>query len=62
MTERACTSCKYISQEKICPICESKTSPDWNGLIVILDPDDSRLAQDLNITTPGRYALEVRRS
>lgn len=62
MAERACISCKYISQEKVCPLCGSNTSPDWNGLIAVVSPDQSRLAEELNITLPGRYALEVRKS
>lgn len=59
MAERACQRCKYISYDKKCPICDSETSSDWSGLIVVTDPDNSKLAEELNITLPGRYALKV---
>lgn len=61
MAERACPRCKYITFEGVCPLCETKTSADWTGLIVVLDPDESDLAKELNISFPGRYALKVRK-
>lgn len=61
MAERACPGCNYVSFEKTCPLCGAETSADWTGLIVVIDPDESQLAQELNITTPGRYALKVRK-
>ncbi|MDO5826601.1 MAG: DNA-directed RNA polymerase subunit E'' [Methanosphaera sp. rholeuAM130] len=60
MAEKACPRCKIISFEDECPLCGYKTSNNWNGLIVILDPDNSGLAKELNITVPGRYALRVK--
>ncbi len=61
MAERACKRCKYISFEKTCPYCGTETTSDWTGLIVVVDPEDSELAQELNINSPGRYALKVRK-
>ena len=57
--ERACQRCKYISYEKQCPLCGEETSSDWSGLIVVTDPEDSMLAKEVDIETPGRYALKV---
>ncbi len=62
MAERACTRCNYISFEKTCPLCGTETSSDWTGLIVVVDPAESQLAEELNINSPGRYALKVRKS
>ncbi len=62
MVERACIRCNYISNdEKVCPLCGSETSSKWTGLIVVVDPDESQLATELNINSPGRYALKVRK-
>ena len=60
MAEKACLKCNLITFEDQCPLCDSKTTTNWTGLIVILDPDNSRLAKELNIEVPGRYALKVR--
>jgi DNA-directed RNA polymerase subunit E" len=35
-------------------------SSDWSGYVVIIDPQDSEIAKNLDITKPGRYALKVR--
>ena len=44
-----------------CPICKSTTlSESFSGLVLIFDPDTSMIAQKLNITKPGEYALQVR--
>jgi DNA-directed RNA polymerase subunit E" len=61
MAERACKRCKYVSFEKTCPLCGTETTTDWTGLIVVVDPEDCALAEELNINSPGRYALKVRK-
>jgi DNA-directed RNA polymerase subunit E" len=61
MTEQACRECRRIVEGQICPICNSASlSKDWSGYVVIIDPKDSILAQKLEISLPGRYALKVR--
>jgi DNA-directed RNA polymerase subunit E" len=62
MAERACPRCKYISYDRNCPLCGTETSSEWNGLIVVTDPDNSTLAKELNINSPGRFALKVRKN
>jgi DNA-directed RNA polymerase subunit E" len=32
---------------------------DWQGFVVILNPERSEVAKRLNITRPGNYALKV---
>ena len=62
MAERACIRCKYIVNDtKECPLCGSETSSKWSGMIVVIDPEESELASQLNINSPGRYALKVRK-
>ena len=58
---RACRTCKNISEEAICPVCKSKEfSDDYSGLLVVLKPENSLLAEKLNTTEPGVYALRIR--
>jgi DNA-directed RNA polymerase subunit E" len=60
MVEKACPKCYKITYDDQCPLCGSKTSRNWTGLLVVLDPDESDIAKELNINSPGRYALKVR--
>jgi DNA-directed RNA polymerase subunit E" len=61
MTEQACRECSRIVEGQVCPICNSPSlSKDWSGYVVIIDPKESIIAQKLEITLPGKYALKVR--
>ena len=58
---RACRICKIISNESICPVCKSNDfSDDYSGLLIVLDPVNSLLAEKLETTEPGSYALKIR--
>ncbi len=57
---KACTVCKLLSDKDHCERCGSPTSDNWSGLLIITDPEESELAQELNIKTPGEYCLRVR--
>ena len=50
MAERACPRCRCVTFDKVCPLCKTETSSDWTGLIVVLNPDESDLAKELNIS------------
>ena len=61
MIEKACKKCKRITTGKKCPVCGSQElTPHWRGLVIIIDPDKSQIAKELNIEIPGKYALKVR--
>lgn len=60
MTMKSCTKCKLITNEERCPICDGITSTNWSGLLIIVDPDKSDIANELEINIPGEYALRVR--
>lgn len=61
MSPRACRTCKIITEENICPICRSSDlSDDFSGLLIILDPENSQLAEKLDTKKEGRYALRIR--
>ncbi|MCW1294049.1 MAG: hypothetical protein OH316_02495 [Candidatus Parvarchaeota archaeon] len=60
MVEKACKVCGHITEGKRCEICGSEDlSAKWKGVIEIIDPERSKVAEDLKITKPGKYALSV---
>jgi DNA-directed RNA polymerase subunit E" len=61
MRGRACKNCFYIlPRGTVCPVCKGNSfSPRWNGLLVIIDPARSTIADRLNIKSKGQYALSV---
>ena len=61
MNQRACTNCHFITKENVCPKCRSTSlSEDYNGLVVMFDPENSTIAKAMKIKEKGRYALKVR--
>ena len=58
---RACRTCKNISEETICPICKgTEFSDDYSGLLVVLNAENSLLAEKLDTNQAGVYALKIR--
>ena len=58
---RACRKCKIISEEAACPICRgTDLSDDYSGLLVVLESENSQLAEKMEIKEEGRYALKIR--
>jgi DNA-directed RNA polymerase subunit E" len=56
----ACRKCKHVTTEKVCPSCKSSDlTPDWNGVVLIVDPSNSKIADTLKITSSGKYAIKV---
>ncbi|NVM27341.1 MAG: DNA-directed RNA polymerase, subunit E'' [Candidatus Helarchaeota archaeon] len=60
--EKACRTCHRLEIEKqLCSSCKTPTlSSDWSGLVIIMNPEDSKIADKLNIHESGKYALKVR--
>ncbi|MHA2271385.1 MAG: transcription elongation factor subunit Spt4 [Candidatus Hodarchaeales archaeon] len=60
--QKACKQCHTVVEDGKCPICNEyeSLSPDFSGIIIILDPEDSDVAKRLNINRPGTYAIRVR--
>ena len=50
---KACTVCKLITDKDHCERCGSPTSDNWSGLLIITDPEESRVAKELNIHPEG---------
>jgi DNA-directed RNA polymerase subunit E" len=58
---RACRNCKTISNVTPCPVCKSiEQSDDYSGLLVVLNPAKSMLAEKLEAKEVGNYALKIR--
>ena len=60
MALKACTHCSLLSDKEQCPECRNPTSLNWSGLLIITDPENSEIAQELGIEKAGEYALRVR--
>ncbi len=58
--EMACRKCKHVTTLKVCPNCKSSDlTPDWNGVVLVVDPTNSEISKTLGITTIGKYAIKV---
>ncbi|HIQ23709.1 MAG TPA: DNA-directed RNA polymerase, subunit E'' [Pyrodictium delaneyi] len=60
---KACRKCKSLVPREAsrCPVCGSTDlSEDWEGTLVVIDPEKSVIAKKLEIAKPGRYAIKVR--
>ena len=58
--EMACRKCKHVTTLKVCPNCKSSDlTPDWNGVVLVVDPTKSEISKTLGITTKGKYAIKV---
>lgn len=58
--EMACRKCKYVTTGKVCPACKSSDlTPDWTGIVLIVEPNGSQIASTLGITSKGKYAIKV---
>ena len=60
MQERACRNCRRIVTGNVCDNCgSSNLTTNFQGLIIILHPENSKIAQELGIKKPGHYAVKV---
>lgn len=58
--ELACRKCKCVTTGKICPACKSSDlTPYWEGIVIVGNPEESKIAKTLGITAKGKYALKV---
>ena len=43
-----------------CPRCPSaRVSTDWQGFVIIMQPERSEIAKRRQVSQPGQYALKV---
>ncbi|MDZ7729750.1 MAG: transcription elongation factor subunit Spt4 [Natrialbaceae archaeon] len=58
-----CRECHRVNEEdaQVCEICGSSSlTEDWAGYVVISHPEDSEIAREMQVESPGSYALKVR--
>jgi len=61
MNEKACRECNFISDGSSCPNCKSSNlSEDFGGLVIIINPEGSAIAQVMGVAKKGKYAIRVR--
>lgn len=59
---KACKKCGALvsSDANVCPVCGStEFTTNWEGMVIIIDPERSELARELMITKAGAYAIRV---
>jgi len=58
--EMACRKCKCVTIGKVCPACKSSDlTPDWTGIVLVVDPINSQVSKILGIKHKGKYAIRV---
>jgi len=61
MKKKACKRCKLFVEGTSCPICKNNQfSTNWQGRLIILDPEHSIIANKINAKKEGEYAIKVR--
>lgn len=59
--QKACKNCKIIYEGDRCPKCGNKDSTEsWKGRVIILNPEQSEIAQKIKIKEKGTYAIKTK--
>jgi RNA polymerase subunit RPABC4/transcription elongation factor Spt4 len=59
--EKACLNCKAIYIGNSCPKCgETPSSDSFKGIIHVFNPEDSELANKLEIHKEGEFAIKTK--
>ena len=59
----SCRECHHIVEpdQNACPYCGSSSlTEDWAGYVVITHPEKSEIAEKMEVSEGGEYALKVR--
>jgi DNA-directed RNA polymerase subunit E" len=57
---KACKNCESIVEGNKCTRCGGETSREWQGYLIVIDPEKSEIARKMGIHAAGRYALRVK--
>lgn len=58
---RECHRVQESGEQESCVSCGSTSlTEDWAGYVIISHPDESAIAEEMQVTEPGKYALKVR--
>ncbi len=59
---KACKNCGSLvpRDAKVCPVCHGTQFTDnWEGILIIIDPEGSSVARMTGRDKPGMYAIRV---
>jgi len=58
--DMACQKCgKIYAEIQKCPSCNVALTRDWSGRIAVINPENSRIAKQLDAPVKGMYALKI---
>ena len=61
MSKKVCKSCKIFVEGDHCTLCKkNQFSTSFQGVISILDPQKSEIAEIMGLKAKGDYAIKVR--
>ena len=61
MSDKACMKCRALVDGNTCPVCNgTDLTKTWEGMIVVYNPNDSLVAQNIGAKVPGKYALKIK--
>lgn len=57
--EKACKACRTVFEGTKCPKCGSTEYSDtFKGKVIVLSPENSEIAKNLNLKEKGTYAAK----
>ncbi len=60
MAQKVCKACRAIFEEAQCPNCQSQEhAENFKGKVIITNPEQSEIAQHLNIKRKGTFAIKI---
>lgn len=60
MAEKACKQCKLVHEGNTCQQCGSQEfSEHYKCHVIVLNPENSEIAQNLKITKKGKFAIKL---
>ncbi len=60
MAKKVCRKCRIFVEKSDCPICKGQDfTESWKGKLVVINPEKSQVAKQLEITVKGDYALKT---
>ncbi len=58
--ERVCRNCRRVVTSNVCDNCgSSDLASRFRGLVIIIDPERSRLSEVLEVEKAGTYAIKI---
>lgn len=59
---KACRACRALVDKgvEVCPNCGSKDfSEEWDGVVIVIEPESSEVAKSLDIKLRGRFVAKL---